>query len=292
MKLFHGIYTALVTPFKDNEIDVKSLAHLVRWQLDQGVDGFVINGTTAESPTLDTAEKLKLIEVVRGEVAGALPLILGTGTNYTKTTIANTQWAEKQKMDGVLVVTPYYNKPPQRGLLSHFKTVAEHTELPMLLYNVPGRTAVSLAAETIVELSHVKNIVGIKEATGDLNLARQLMETCAEDFALVSGDDETYLEFMALGGVGVISVLSHVIPKIMKDLNTKLRTPGEARSAFAPYLPLTKLLFAEANPIPVKAALKDMGLIASAELRLPLVECAPELRMKLQSELHACGVRS
>lgn len=292
MNLFHGIYTALITPFKNNEIDVTSLARLVRWQLDQGIDGFVICGTTAESPTLDTAEKQKIIEVVRGEVAGSVPLILGTGTNYTKTTIANTQWAEKQKMDGVLVVTPYYNKPPQRGLVAHFGAVAECTELPIFLYNVPGRTAVALTTETIVELSQVPNIVGIKEATGDLDFAKKLLQQCANDFALVSGDDETYLEFMALGGVGVISVLSHVIPKIMKQWSTQTRSPEEARKTFKPYAELTKLLFAEANPIPVKAALQDMGIIDTAELRLPLVELAPDVRQRLQRALRTCEVLS
>ena len=291
MKLFHGVYTALVTPFVNGEVDFQSLAKLVRWQLDEGIQGFVVNGTTGESPTLTENEKLKILEVTQAEVSGAVPIVLGTGTNCTATTIAATQKAEKLKVDGVLVVTPYYNKPPQRGLVAHYKAVAEQTSLPILLYNVPGRTAVSLTVETMAELSQVKNIVGVKEASGDLKVLKELTQSCPRDFALVSGDDETYLEFMKSGGVGVISVLSHVIPRKMRE-QIELATSAElARSIFAPFSKLTKMLFSEANPIPVKSALHMMGIIARDEMRLPLVPLRDDLRGELQLELKNLGIK-
>jgi 4-hydroxy-tetrahydrodipicolinate synthase len=287
---FEGVITALVTPFQNGEVDLKSLKKLIRHQIENGVQGFVVNGTTGESPTLRPAERKLVLEFVKGEVGGQIPVIMGTGTNNTETTIANTRDAETWNADGVLVVTPYYNKPPQRGLVAHFKAVAAATRLPVILYNVPGRTACSLSIESVVELASVPNIVGIKEASGDLEMLEQLVQQCPKDFLLLSGDDDTYLEFMKLGGHGVISVLSHVIPKQMGEMNRTAKNSTHARELFAKYRRLTKLLFCEANPIPVKAAVQAMGLIEKDDLRLPLVSLADNLRSELVTEMKALGV--
>lgn len=288
---FSGVITALITPFKNGEVDLNSYRRLLRSQLDQGVDGFVVNGTTGESPTLTREEVRILFEVAKTEVAGQVPLILGTGSNATAKTVEMTRWAETLSPDGVLVVVPYYNKPPQRGLKLHFETVARATKLPVLLYNVPSRTLVSLDAATVQSLSDVDNIVGIKDATGNMETLSQLRSAVPKDFILLSGDDGTCVEFCSSGGNGVIAVASHVIGSEMKQA-LDLATQGQKQiteSYSSKYKELMKHLYCEANPIPVKMALHWMGILDSPELRAPLVELAPEFHKDFRSCLKNLG---
>lgn len=288
--IFKGTITALVTPFKKGLIDYESVRSLVKHQLDRGIQGFVVNGTTGESPTLTTAEKLELLAYVQKEVAGRVPILFGSGSNSTEETIQLTKAASQKNIDGLLVVTPYYNRPPQRGLFKHFEAVAASTKKPIVLYNVPGRTGVSMEVETVYQLSKIENIVGIKEATGDLKLAQKLIERLPKDFAMLSGDDGSCVDFCLLGGHGVISVLSHVIPRELTDTIERAQK-GDRRAAeiFEPYKKLVNLLFCEANPIPVKAALHMMKVIGTDELRLPLVPLAADYQMPLSDELRFAG---
>jgi 4-hydroxy-tetrahydrodipicolinate synthase len=288
--MFKGTITALVTPFKNGQIDYESVSRLLNHQLERGIQGFVVNGTTGESPTLTKAEKLELLVFVQKQVAGRVPILFGSGSNSTAESIELTKAASEKNVDGLLVVTPYYNKPPQRGLYKHFEAIAAATKKPIVLYNVPGRTGVSLEVETIFQLSKIENIMGIKEATGDLKLAQKILERVPKTFALLSGDDGSCVDFCLLGGHGVISVLSHVIPRELTDLIERARK-GDRNAAeiFEPYKKLVNLLFCEANPIPVKAAMKLMNVIASNELRLPLVPLASEYLKALAEELRFAG---
>lgn len=286
MKNFKGVFTALVTPFKNGKIDFDSLEKLLAQQSDGGVDGYVVNGTTAESPTLVADERESLLKFVKEKSSGKT-IIFGTGSNSTEKTVLDSKRAEQLGADAILVVVPYYNKPPQRGLVEHFKKVANSVSLPVILYNVPGRTVASLSADSVSELSKIKNIIGIKEATGDIKLLKEIKSKVHDKFILLSGDDGTYVDFLASGGHGVISVTSHVFPKAMKKW-LEMVAAGKAAAAlddFQKYKKLTELLFAEANPIPVKATLKMMGILASDELRLPLVSMEEKWRSPIQNEL-------
>lgn len=273
-----GVITALVTPFQNKKIDFESLGKLIDFQLRNGIQGFVVNGTTAESPTLAKSEVAELFKFVKKAVPANFPVIVGTGSNSTEQTCEFSKTAEDWGADSVLVVVPYYNKPPQRGLNLHFTEVAKAVKIPVLLYNVPGRTIASLELSTIDQLSRIPNISGIKEASGNIEFAKSIRKTCRKDFLLLSGDDETTEEFQRVGGDGVISVSSHIIPAQM------LRNETEK------YLEVVKALFIEANPIPVKMALFQMGIIASPELRAPLVEMDPALAEKLKVLLKKSGV--
>lgn len=273
-----GVITALVTPFQNKKIDFESLGKLIDFQLRNGIQGFVVNGTTAESPTLAKSEVAELFKFVKKAVPANFPVIVGTGSNSTEQTCEFSKTAEDWGADSVLVVVPYYNKPPQRGLNLHFTEVAKSVKIPVLLYNVPGRTIASLELSTIDQLSRIPNISGIKEASGNIEFAKAIRKTCRKDFLLLSGDDETTEEFQRVGGDGVISVSSHIIPAQM------LRNETEQ------YLEVVKALFIEANPIPVKMALFQMGIIASPELRAPLVEMDPALAEKLKVLLKKSGV--
>ncbi|NJL25256.1 MAG: 4-hydroxy-tetrahydrodipicolinate synthase [Calothrix sp. SM1_5_4] len=288
---FDGIITALVTPFKDGAVDMRSFKRLLRSQLDQGVQGFVINGTTAESPTLEWDEVERLFAAAREEAGEGFPLIVGTGSNSTAHACAMTEAAAKMGADAVLVVVPYYNKPPQRGLKKHFSEIARRSRLPVILYNVPSRTIASLEPATAAELSREVNIVGIKDATGDMTVCERLKAECAEGFTLLSGDDGTCMEFMARGGHGVISVSSHLIGREMLEFQRRLRE-GD-RSVTAEYAERTgalmKSLYIEANPIPVKMALHWMGLLDSPELRSPLVELDSQYHKDFKACLERLG---
>nr|BFD61362.1 4-hydroxy-tetrahydrodipicolinate synthase [Bdellovibrio sp. HM001] len=292
MKNFKGTFTALITPFKNGKIDFASLDKLVKHQLQNGIDGFVVNGTTAESPTLTGQEKAELLQHLRSVCGNSVPLIMGTGSNSTAQTIEDSRKAEELGADAILVVVPYYNKPPQRGLYEHFKAVASSVKIPTILYNVPGRTITSLSAETTRDLSKVAGVIGIKDATGKIDVAKELIAACGKDFVMLSGDDGTYVEFLGVGGHGVISVATHVIPAQMVQWK-KWVTEGaieKARADIAKYNDLINLLFVEANPIPVKKAVQLLGLIESAELRLPLVELAPEHTEALRAEMKKVGL--
>lgn len=291
MKDLSGVLTALVTPLKDGEIDWTSFKNLLRFQIDNGVHGFVISGTTAESPTLTSEEKKKIFEFVRSEVGGQVPLVVGTGTNSTEDSIKATKEADKWGADAALVVVPYYNKPPQRGLFQHFQKIAECSNLPVVLYNVPGRTITKLELETIQELSRLENIVGIKEATGDVAFGKDVIEACGSDFLVTSGDDGTYLDLIAVGAKGVISVGAHILPKQFVNWYGRARKGDlSARDEFKKYEDLNSYLYVEANPIPVKMALYQMGIIASPELRLPLVRMAEPYAAELKKKLQSVGL--
>lgn len=291
MKDFKGVFTALVTPFDSGRIDFESLGRLLDHQVKNGIDGFVVNGTTGESPTLKREERDEVYRFVRHRAPGKI-VILGTGGNDTEKTVQATREAEQLGADAALVVVPYYNKPPQRGLFAHFKAVAESTKLPVILYNVPGRTVAGLATETIRDLAKLPNVIGVKEASGDIGFAREIAAACGPGFTMLSGDDGTYGEFLAAGGHGVISVATHVLPAEFVAW-TRAAHRGDAATALAGVKkakPLIDALFAEANPIPVKKALQMMGLLKSAELRLPLVELDPAKEPDLRREMKACGV--
>jgi 4-hydroxy-tetrahydrodipicolinate synthase len=293
MKTFDGVITALITPFRQGQVDFDSLKKLIRHQLDNKINGFVISGTTAESPTLTSAEKEKIFAFVKTEVAGQVPLILGTGTNSTQTTIEQSRKAEEWGADAVLTVTPYYNKPPQRGLVEHFRTVAQAIQIPLILYNVPSRTITGLTLDTIKTLSESKNIVGIKEASGDVDFGRNIYQKCGSDFLLTSGDDGTWLQLCSVGARGTISVLSHLIPGQMVEMLDRLRRrEPDAVNEADKYNDLIKLLFVESNPIPVKAALQMMGLIATDEMRLPLTPLALDYREPLRRAMERLEVEA
>ena len=285
---FKGIITALITPFFQGELDKASFIRLIKSQMDEGVDGFVLNGTTGESPTLREEEVSKIVEWAKVETAGAVPLILGIGHNSTYQAQKNIQKANKWKMDGALAVVPYYNKPTQEGLKRHFKKIAEHSEIPVILYNVPSRTQISLDVSTISELSSEKQILGIKEASGDMKFAEELFSSnIKSDFSFLSGDDSTYLEFAQRGGRGVISVSSHFMLKPMKVfLKRVLEKDVTALSEFQKkYKDVLNCLYAVSNPIMIKQVMHLKKVIQSPELRLPLCEPENHLIQKMKEQL-------
>lgn len=274
MNSFGPVITAMVTPFDEyNQLNVGSLRKLIIHLLKHGSTSLVITGTTGEAPTLTAIERLRIWETAVDFAGGSVPIICGVGTNNTKTTIHNVKLAEEIGADAVLVVTPYYNKPNKIGLLTHFKEVANSTDLPIILYNIPSRTGVGLDLETILELSEMKNIIGIKDSSGDLTLLKQLKETLPANFLLYSGDDSNYLETLKLGGAGVISVASHVAGLQMNQIYQLFKDGKveEAETLHHRLIPLYNGLFQTTNPIPIKAVLNQMGMEVGS-LRLPLVE--------------------
>lgn len=295
-KKIGGVITALVSPFYKEKLDTESFSKLVKAQLKDGINGFVINGTTGESPTLEKDEVKELFQIAKKNTANEIALIVGTGSNNTAKTIQATKFASELGADAALVVTPYYNKPPQRGLIAHFTAVADASDIPIILYDVPGRTITALEVATVAELSRHKNIIGIKDATGNMQNLKQQRETCAKDFIFLSGDDATCVEYAALGGHGVISVISHLLGKpLVQLMKAAIEKSASAAAEWQKYAKLTSGIYVEANPIPVKAALKEIGLIRSAELRLPLVELAAQYLPALREELkrhNLVGVKS
>jgi 4-hydroxy-tetrahydrodipicolinate synthase len=286
-----GVFTALITPFKQGEIDWASFKRLLKFQMDGGINGFVVSGTTGESPTLSPDEKKKLFEFVKAETGGAVPIVMGTGSNSTADTVVATQSAARWGADAALVVVPYYNKPPQRGLFQHFQKVAECSSLPIILYNVPGRTITKLEVDTIKELSKLPNIIGIKEATGDLEFGQAVAQACGADFMVTSGDDGTFLDLIPRGSHGVISVASHILPKEFSEWCKRARVKdSNARQEFTKYVDLNNYLYVEANPIPIKMALHLMGLIDSPELRLPMVQLSEPYKLELKNKMLSVGL--
>lgn len=287
--MFEGIYTALVTPFKNGKVDYPSLKNLVQHQLENGVAGFVVNGTTAESPTLTPDEVEKIFKIVKKQ-ARSTPIILGAGDNSTERTIKKVKEWASWKPDGFLLVTPYYNRPPQEGLYQHFKAIADVSKLPIVLYNVPTRTAVNMQLETVKRLAKHKQIVGIKEASGNMELASAMAKEIPLKFTLLSGDDKSCMDFCQRGGKGVISVISHVIPKQMSEICESVIKGNGGVQEWSHYSKLNDAMGLETNPIPVKAALKMMGVIASEEMRLPLVSISKDAKLKLRAELKSLGL--
>jgi 4-hydroxy-tetrahydrodipicolinate synthase len=290
--MFTGTYTAIVTPFKDGRLDEAALERLVNAQVEGGVEGIVPVGTTGESPTVDYEEHIHIIALAVKFAAGRLKVIAGTGGNSTKEAIYLTQEAEKTGADGSLQVAPYYNKPSPEGLFQHFREVAAHTRLPLVLYSIPGRCGIEIGVETVKRLAQeCRNIVGLKEAGGNPDRVSQLRAVLPPHFDILSGDDGLTLPFMAVGAQGVISVASNVIPRQVVQMVSAFAA-GQLKAALElhrKYYPLFKDLFIETNPVPVKAALAMLGQIRE-EYRLPLVPLSPKNRQTLQATLTACGI--
>jgi len=287
-----GCGTALVTPFaEDGTLDVEALRSLVEFQLREGIDFLVPCGTTGEAPTLEHEEFLGVIRVVVQEANGKVPVIAGVGGNSTKKICSLAQEVSALGVQGILSVAPYYNKPTQEGLYQHFKTIAESTELPVILYNVPSRTSSNIEPATVARLAKISNIIGIKEASGSIAQQMELLSMVSPDFKVLSGDDSFTFPLMALGGVGLISVISNEVPREMTNL-VHLLLDGkydEARKLNTKLLPLMRVNFIETNPIPVKAALAMMGKIKEV-YRLPLCPMKPENRAQLEKTLAAQGL--
>ncbi|MHC8342738.1 4-hydroxy-tetrahydrodipicolinate synthase [Pseudomonas sp. RT6P73] len=287
-----GSMVALVTPMDaQGRLDWDSLSKLVDFHLQNGTHAIVAVGTTGESATLDVNEHIEVIRYVVKQVAGRIPVIAGTGANSTREAIELTTNAKTAGADACLLVTPYYNKPTQEGLYQHFKTIAEAVDIPQILYNVPGRTACDMLTETVIRLSTVKNIIGIKEATGDLTRAKAIIDGVSKDFVVLSGDDATAVELILLGGKGNISVTANVAPRDMSDLcNAALKGDAvTARAIHEKLMPLNKTLFIESNPIPVKWALHEMGLMPDG-IRLPLTWLSAACHEPLRQAMRQSGV--
>jgi 4-hydroxy-tetrahydrodipicolinate synthase len=270
--MFSGTFTALVTPFRNGEVDVEALEGMVEFQIQHGVSGLVPCGTTGETPMMSEAEDRVVVETVVRVASGRVPVIAGTGSNSTDMAIKYTRMAREVGADGSLQVAPYYNKPTQEGLFRHFAAIAESTELPLVLYNIPGRTGVTISAETMARLAEIPNIVGVKDSTLSMNMIADVISLCGEEFDVLSGDDPMTLPLVALGGRGVISVASNVAPGAVSDMVKALLEGDWERGRELHYelLPLFRALFVETNPIPVKTAASLLGL-CSDEMRLPLV---------------------
>ncbi len=288
--MFKGIYTAIITPFLGGKLDLVSFEALVKEQKESGISGIAIAGTTGEAPTLSRDEKVKLLEVASKYRDESFKLILGTGSNNTQHVIEETKYFQNLGIDGVLIVTPYYNKPTQDGLFLHYKAIHDNTNTSIVLYNVPGRTAVSMTLETIIKLSKLERITSIKEASGNLFFASEI-KNAVSGVDILSGDDGTFLPFLSIGGDGCISVVSNVAPKLMVELYTayKENRNEDAIKINRDIIELTKALFLETNPIPVKTALVEMNKV-SEEFRLPLSSMGEMNRRMLRMTLRRVGL--
>jgi 4-hydroxy-tetrahydrodipicolinate synthase len=290
---FGQVLTAMVTPFDQHgEIDYNATRTLVNYLIANGTDGLVVAGTTGESPTLTTEEKVSLFKFVVDVAAGRVPIIAGTGSNNTRASISLTKQAEEAGVDGIMLVTPYYNKPSQEGMYQHFKAIAEATSLPVMLYNIPGRSVVNLSVETLVRLSEIRNIVAVKEASGNLDDMAEIISQTPADFTLYSGDDGLAIPVLAIGGAGVISVASHIIGNEMQEMVTLFKDGRvqEAAVLHRNLLPIMKALFAAPNPSPVKAALNLQGVQVGG-VRLPLIPLNEDETSVLQNVLEAVKVK-
>lgn len=290
--MFHGSMVALVTPMReDGAVDDNSLEALIEFHVAEGTDAIVAVGTTGESATLDEKEHCALLRRIVEQVRGRMPVIAGTGANSTQEAIYLTRCGMKAGADACLLVTPYYNKPTQEGLYQHYRLIAETVPIPQVLYNVPGRTACDLLPETVQRLASISNIVGIKEATGDLERGRQILEACGDQLDLYSGDDATAMELIMLGAKGDISVTANVAPRAMHEMCVAALAGDRARAEEIDRClrTLHENLFIESSPIPVKWALHEMGLIPPG-LRLPLTALAPKYHQRVREALRSAGV--
>ncbi len=289
---FSGVLTALVTPMNNGEVSLDDLAKLVEYQIDQGIDGVVPAGTTGESPTLSHREHGEVIRCVVETAAGRVPVVAGAGSNATSEAVSLTRKAHEAGVDGMLQVTPYYNKPTQEGLFEHFSAVAEVTDKPIVLYSIPGRCVVDIGVDTVVRLrTKYPHINAIKEAGGDCDRVAELRLALGDDLTILSGDDSLTLPFMASGAKGVISVVSNLVVKEMVAL-TRAALENDLESARDLHLklyPLAKILFCEPNPVPVKAAMHRAGIIGSPEVRLPLTPLTAPNRERLFEILDTLG---
>lgn len=287
-----GAITAIVTPMRDGRVDEESLVNLINFQIDNGIHGLVPCGTTGESATLSFAEHKRVIELTVKTVAGRVPVIAGTGANNTLEAIELTESAKESGADAVLSVVPYYNKPSQEGLYQHFKAITEAVDIPMVVYNVPGRTVTNMAPATVARLAALPNVIGIKEACGCLNQISEIIRICPKDFIVLSGDDFTSMPTVLIGGKGVISVTSNVAPKVMAELmEASLR--GDLATAKEIHYKLFSLMgtmFCYPSPAPAKKAVHLIGKITTPEVRLPMTEMDEPSLNKLTSEMKKLGM--
>lgn len=284
MKTFGNVLTAMVTPFhNDFSVNYKAAANLARYLVANGSDGLVVAGSTGESATLSVEEKLKLFETVLEAVGDKATVIAGTGSNDTKASIELTKAAESLGVHGAMAVGPYYNKPPQEGLYQHFKAIAESTNLPLIVYNVPGRTISNILPSTIVRLAEIKNIVAVKEASGSMDQVSEIARTAPGEFMLYSGDDSLTLPILAVGGVGIISVAAHIVGKRMQEMISAYfaGNTAAAKAIHLELMPFFKVIFITANPIPIKTAVNMIGQNAGP-LRLPLIPATPDEQEQLE----------
>ena len=289
--MFEGVYTAIVTPFRDGAVDERALRELIEIQVAAGVDGICPCGTTGESATLTHAEHQRVVEVSVAAARGRIRVVAGTGSNSTREAIELTRYAKEAGADGALLISPYYNRPTQAGIFEHYARIARETAFPLVIYNIPKRTASLLEPETIARLADLEQIVGVKEATGDMSQVSHLLARCPAEFSVLAGDDVLTLPMLALGSHGVISTAANVAPGEVVELVRAFRAGDlqRARQAHLRLLPLMDALFCETNPIPVKAALEMRGLI-DGELRLPLVPLSEANRDRLQVVLKEHGL--
>ncbi len=287
--MFKGSNVAIVTPFKNNKLDEEAYLKLINFHLENGTNGLVPAGTTGESPTLSHDEHEKVIELCIKEAKGKVPVIAGTGSNSTEEAVALTKHAEKMGADGALVVTPYYNKPTQEGLYQHYKQINDNTTLPIIIYNIPSRCVIDMAVDTMARLFELKNIAGVKDATGDLNRLDETIKKLGNDFIQLTGEDGLALQFNKRGGVGVISVTANIAPKLCSEMQkfSKSKSDNEIKEAERIdkiLQPVHKSLFIESNPAPVKYAAKLLGL-CSDEIRLPLVKISKQTEEEVEKAL-------
>lgn len=287
MKRYSGAFTALITPLRNGEVDEQSLVDLINFQIDQGINGLVPCGTTGESATLSFKEHKRVIELTVKTVAGRVPVIAGAGANNTLEAIELTESAKESGADAVLSVAPYYNKPSQEGIYQHFKAITDAVDIPIFLYNVPGRTVVNIQPETVARLAQIKNVIGIKEACGNLAQITDVLRLCPKDFVLMSGDDFTAMPTVFVGGKGVISVISNLAPKATAELmKASLENDvDKARELHYAYYPLMKLMFRNPSPAPAKRGLKMMGRIQDDEVRLPITPAEADTTEQLKAVL-------
>ena len=291
MPPFQGSITALITPFKNGKVDTKAFRKLVEWQIDQGTHGLVPCGTTGESPTLTHDEHREVVELCIEAASGRVPVIAGTGSNSTAEAVELTRHAKSAGADGALVVTPYYNKPTQEGLYLHYKAINDCTDIPILIYNIPGRSVVDMTVDTMARLFKLKNIVGVKDATANMARVSQQRAALGKDFVQLSGEDATALGFMAHGGQGCISVTANVAPALCSEfqlacLGGNFKRALEIQDRL---MPLHDALFVESNPGPVKYAASKLGL-CNGETRLPLAPLAPASKKKVDEAIAAVGL--
>ena len=284
--LFQGCGTAIATPFNEQGVNLEEFSKLIEEQIMQSVDAIIVCGTTGESATMTEEERLQTIECAVKTSNGRVPIIAGTGSNNTKAVIEMNKKVEKLGVDGLLIVTPYYNKTTQKGIIEHYKTIAQNTTLPIILYNVPSRTGVNILPQTCLELSKIDNIVAIKEASGNLSQIAEIANLCRDELTIYSGNDDQIVPILSIGGKGVISVLSNIKPKYTHDIceNFFKGNAKEAAIMQIEAIPLIKALFSEVNPIPVKAALNMIGYNYGIP-RLPLIEMSEEGKEKLKNTL-------
>jgi len=289
--MFEGVHTALVTPLKGNEVDEEALANMVELQISAGINGLIPCGSTGESATLSHSEHRKVVEIVVATARGRVPVIAGTGSNSTLEAVELTQHAKEAGADGALLISPYYNKPTQEGIVRHYDQVASATTLPLIVYNIPGRTASNILPNTLARIAEIENVVAVKEASGDLEQMSQAIAACRSEFTFLSGDDALTLPLMSVGGHGVISTTSNVAPAEMVSLVQSFNS-GDlqgAREMHYRLLPLIEAMFSETNPIPVKAAQALRGL-CEEEIRLPLLPISSDNRERLRISLKEFGL--